>query len=188
MSLTAIINLLSEITALSVPLQEELAQRTGKEKYKSHQIIHAAGQKETRLYFIQSGVVRNYYYDQHGDEHTVKFWKAGEILFSYEGYYQVPGYYYTEVLEETCLIALDYDILHQLNTNYPEIVVLIKTIQLRYQHEEYEKQKLIALPAEERFLLFRKNNSDIFQKVPSRIIASYLHITRETLTRYIGRN
>jgi CRP-like cAMP-binding protein len=188
MNLASIISVLSDITGLSPMFKEELSQKAGEEKYKAHQIIHAAGQMENRLYFIETGFARNYYYDHHGNEHTVKFWKAGDILFSYEGYYNVPSYFYTEILEESNVITLNYAVLHELDDKFPEISLLIKTMLIKYQHEEYEKQKLIALPAEERYLLFRENNPNIFQKAPSRIIASFLHITRETLTRYVGRN
>ncbi|PAW95189.1 hypothetical protein CKK33_17455 [Mucilaginibacter sp. MD40] len=188
MNLASIFSVLSNITGLSDTLKEELSEKAGEEKYKAHQIIHAAGQMENRLYFIESGFARNYYYDHHGNEHTVRFWKAGDIVFSHEGYYNVPSYFYTEILEESRLITLNYIILHDLDNRFSEIATVIKAILIKYQHEEYEKQKLIALPAEERFLLFRENNPNIFKKAPSRIIASYLHITRETLTRYIGRN
>jgi CRP-like cAMP-binding protein len=188
MNLTSIYNLFSNITNLSPEFKLELSEKSGEEKYKAHQIIQAAGQMENRLYFIESGFGRNYYYDHHGNEHTVRFWKTGDLLFSYEGYYQVPSYFYTEIMEESKVITLNYTVLHELDTRFQEIAILIKSFLIKYQQEEYEKQKLIALQAEERYLLFRQNNPTIFQKAPTRIIASYLNITRETLARYIGRN
>ena len=65
---------------------------------------------------------------------------------------------------------------------------LIKGVLLRYQHQEYETQKLIALPPEERYRVLRANHPNLFKKVSAKIIASYLHLTRETLTRYISRH
>jgi CRP-like cAMP-binding protein len=183
--------LLKFITAhaeLSPELITDLEGKLKEEYYKTHQILHAAGQQENRIYFLEKGLIRNYYYDHHGNEHTVRFWEANDILFSYQGYYAVPSYFYTEIIEASTLITLSYASLHELDTKYPAITQLIKNLLLRYQQEEYEIQRLIALPPEERYITIRTKSPNLFKKVPARIIASYLHLTRETLTRYIGRN
>lgn len=182
-----LIEFLAGITKLCNEFKLALEASLQQEFYKSHQILHAAGHLENRLYFVNSGFARNYYYDRHGNEHTVKFWEGGEILFSYEGYYEVPSYFYTEIMEETQLITLSYANLHRLDEMFHEMSILFKTVLLKYQQEEYQRQKLIALAAEERFQILRKTKPMLFQKAPSRIIASYLNLTRETLTRYIGR-
>ena len=173
---------------LSPELITDLEGRLKEEYYKIHQILHAAGQQENRIYFLEKGLIRNYYYDHHGHEHTVRFWEENDLLFSYQGYYAVPSYFYTEIIESSTLITLSYASLHELDTKYPAISQLIKNIMLRHQQEEYEIQKLIALPPEERYITLRTKSPNLFKKVPARIVASYLHLTRETLTRYIGRN
>jgi CRP-like cAMP-binding protein len=182
-----LIEFLAGIADMSDEFKLALKESLQPELYKSHQILHAAGHMENRIYFMNSGFARNYYYDHHGNEHTVRFWEGGDILFSYEGYYKVSSYFYTEIMEETQLITLSYANLYELDEMFAETSVLIKTMLLKYQQEEYQRQKLIALPAEERFQLLIKTRPLLFQKAPSRIIASYLHLTRETLTRYIGK-
>ena len=188
MNTERLIKLITEHGNLSRELIVDLEGELKEEFYQTHQILHAAGQQENRLYFIEKGLIRNYYYDHHGNEHTVKFWEAHDILFSYEGYYSVPSYFYTEVIGASTLITLSYAALHELDTKYPAITELIKNMLLRYQNEEYEIKRLIALPPEERFITLRTKRPNLFKKVPARIIASYLHLTRETLTRYIARN
>ena len=188
MNTERLIKLLAEHANLSTELITDLERRLKEEYYKTHQILHAAGQQENRVYFLQKGLMRNYYYDHHGNEHTVRFWEENDLFFSYQGYYAVPSYFYTEIMEASTLITLNYGALHELDSKYPEVATLIKNMLLRYQQEEYEIQKLIALPPEERYITLRTKRPNIFKKVPARIIASYLHLTRETLTRYIGRN
>ena len=183
-----LIEFLAGITDLSGKFKLALGESLQYELYKAHQILHAAGHLENRIYFINSGFARNYYYDHHGNEHTVKFWQSGDFLFSYEGYYKVSSYFYTEIMEETRLTTLSYADLHELDERFTEPAALIKTMLLNYQQEEYQRQRLIALPAEERFRLLRKTRPLLFQKAPARIIASYLHLTRETLTRYISKH
>jgi CRP-like cAMP-binding protein len=188
MNTEKLLKFISEHANLSQELITDLEGRLKEEYYKTHQILHAAGQQENRLYFLEKGLIRNYYYDHHGNEHTVRFWEVNDILFSCQGYYAVPSYFYTEIIESSVLITLSYSSLHELDIKYLEIADLIKTLLLRYQQQEYEIQKLMALPPEERYITLRTTNPILFQKVPARIIASYLHLTRETLTRYIGRH
>ncbi|WPU97837.1 Crp/Fnr family transcriptional regulator [Mucilaginibacter sp. cycad4] len=188
MNTRPLINLLTGITTISSAFELALSDRLEQEQYKPHQILHAAGQMENRLYFIETGFARNYFYDKDGQEHTVKFREPGDILFSYEGYYKVPSYFYTEIMEESRLISLTYHDLHELDSIFTEVSVLIKSLLLRFQKEEYQRQSLIALPNEERYLQLRKNNNALFQRTPSRIIASYLHMSRETLNRLIARH
>ena len=188
MNTERLIKFITEHANLSPGLITDMEGRLKEEFYKTHQILHAAGQQENRIYFLEKGLIRNYYYDHHGNEHTVRFWEANDILFSYQGYYAVPSYFYTEIIEASTLITLSYPALHELDNMYPEIAELIKTMLLRNQQEEYEIQKLITLPPEERFITLRTKKPNLFKKVPARILASYLHLTRETLTRYIARN
>jgi len=188
MNTERVIEFLAGITDLSDKFKLALEANLKPEIYKAHQILHAAGHMENRVYFLDSGFARNYYYDHHGNEHTVRFWQSGDILFSYEGYYKVSSYFYTEILEETRMTTLSYANVHELDETFPEMQVLIKTMLLKYQREEYQKQQLIALPAQERFQLLKKTQPSLFQKAPARIIASYLHLTRETVTRYIGKH
>jgi CRP-like cAMP-binding protein len=188
MNTEKLIKFITDHSNLSAELIADLEGRLKEEYYKTHQIIHAAGQVENRIYFLEKGMIRNYYYDHHGNEHTVRFWDTNDLLFSYQGYYSVPSYFYSEIIEASTLITLSYTSLHELDSEYPEMAILIKNMLLRYQTEEYEIQKLIALPPEERYITLRTKSPNLFKKVPARIIASYLHLTRETLTRYIGRN
>jgi CRP-like cAMP-binding protein len=188
MNTQPLINLLTGITNISPAFEMALSERLEQEQYKPHQILHAAGQMENRLYFMETGFARNYFYDKDGHQHTVKFREPGDILFSYEGYYKVPSYFYTEIMEQSRLISLTYHDLHELDTIFAEVPILIKNLLIRFQKEEYQRQGLIALPNEERYLQVRKNNNSLFQRASSRIIASYLHMSRETLNRLIARH
>jgi CRP-like cAMP-binding protein len=187
MQTSILIDFLSGITDLSPEFLDALTRKLKEEKYKPHQIIHAAGHLENRLYFIVSGFIRNYYFDHKGAEHTVKFWEPGDVLFSYEGYYNVQSYFYTEVIKAGVLISLSYADLHELDLQFQEIAILIKSVLLRYQEEEYWRQNLIILTAEERYVLLRETKPKFFNRASIKLIASYLQMSRETLTRFIGK-
>jgi CRP-like cAMP-binding protein len=187
MSKNSFISYLAEIIPLSASLKKSLVNRLEEERYKPHQILFSPGQLENRLCFIESGFARNYYYDEDGNEHTVKFWEPNDILLSYQGYWGQPAYFYTELMEETVLVSLKYDALHALLVEFPEAPFLVKTILNQFHNEENKKQKLATLTAEQRLRQMRKHNRLVFQKVPLKIIASYLNMSRETLSRMISK-
>ena len=161
--------------------------RVQPEIYKPHQIIQAAGNIENRLFFIESGFARNYFYDQFGNEHTVRFWEPGDIMFSYEGYYKVSSYFYVEVMAESRFISLSYEKLNELEKDFSETKLLMRQFLLQFQKADFDKQQLVSLPAEERYHYLRKYSNHLFSKVSSKIIASYLHLSRETLSRYMSK-
>lgn len=182
-----LIKLLEEKTTLSSAFIEALELKLQLELYKPHQIVNAAGHVENRLYFMETGFARSYFYDQYGQQHQVRFWDKGDIIFSYEGYYKVPSRHYIEIMAETRVITLNYAGLHELEGSYPEPSLLIKALLLEYQEDEFQRQLLISLPTEERYNFIRKNYNSLFSKAPSKMIASYLHMSRETLGRYMAR-
>ena len=157
------------------------------EFYKNKQIVHAVGQVESALYLIKTGFARDYYYDHNGEQYTVKFWKPGEVIFSYEGYYRVPSFYYTEFLDLSEVVTLSYHHLDELQQTFPETFTLVKYALLKNRKEEYERQRLLTLSANERYESLFLQSPIIFQKSPVKFIASYLHMSRETLARLMTK-
>jgi CRP-like cAMP-binding protein len=182
-----IINFLSGITDLSPGFIREAVKDSKEEFYKHHQVIQAKGQPENRLWYISRGFARSYFYDDEGEEHTIKFWNEGEVIFSYSGFWNMPSMEYIEILESSELNSIYYDHLAQLLDGYPETKILIKFIIQRHLQKEYQRQLLSSLPAEKRYLKLRKESPHIFKKAPLRIIASYLHMSRVSLSRIINR-
>lgn len=182
-----LLDLITGITAISPGFRMALQEKLVYEQYLPHQVLRAAGQVENRIYFIQHGFARDYIYDTDGQEHTVKFRQPGDIVFSFEGYGKAPCYFYTEMLAAAKLVTLTYDHLRELAGAHREVSALVQNVVLGFQKEEYQRQNLLLLPTPERYRQFRKKHNELFQLVPSRIIASYLHISRETLNRLIAK-
>jgi CRP-like cAMP-binding protein len=181
-------HILNDAGHFSNDFKEQITLQLHLEIYKPKQIIHAAGQVETNLYLIDAGFARSYYYDSKGGEHTVRFWREGDLIFSYEGYYKVPCFYYTEFMETSNAVALAYTDLGDLHKKFMETSALIKYALLKNRREEHERQIILTLPANERYERLLEQNHIIFQKSPAKYIASYLNMSRETLARLMGRH
>jgi CRP-like cAMP-binding protein len=178
---------LAAITQLSAAFVAELTAGLQQEVYKPRQIILAGGQADNRLWYLESGFARSYYYDDDGREHTLRFWNEKDVIFSYAGFWNEPSGEYLEILEPSFLYSFSYISLHQLLVHYPEALIIVSTVVLRYQARESFRKRLYTLNAEERYLQLRKDSPFIFKKAPLKMIASYLNMSRENLSRIISK-
>jgi CRP-like cAMP-binding protein len=188
MSGESLIGYLSTITNLSSDFIQAVTNGLHEEQYQPHQIIHAAGQIEHRLWFLERGFTRSYYFDRTGKEHTLSFYSEKEIIFSHKGFWKEATDYYLEVLEHSTLSSLSYERLHHLIEQYAETKILIGVFTRNQFNQELFKTRLLTWNAEERYLQFRKATPEIFRKASVRLIASYLNMTRENLSRLMARD
>src|SRR5215217_2842823 len=179
----AIIEYLSSVSVLSRALKAELQQLVVREDYKPHQVIHAAGHTENRFWFIEKGFARTYYLDSSGKEHTLSFYPENNIVWSNQGYWSEPADYYLEVLEPSVVLSVTYHMLRQLNGLYPETTGLIQDLIRQQYRQDLLKSRLLALTAEERYQQVRRTMPELFRRSSVRLIASYLNMTRENLSR-----
>jgi len=187
MSAESLFDYLSNLTYLSPAFKEELQAGLEEEHYKSRQILHGAGQVENRLWFLKTGLGRSYIYDDSERSHTLRFWNPGNIIFSYAGFLKQPSYEYIELLMESDLVAFSYEKIDKLMNHFSEIKSLAGHLNRIYQQNEHKRNYLHSLNTEERYRLFRLDNGIIFKNVPLGIIASYLHMSRENLSRIISK-
>jgi CRP-like cAMP-binding protein len=135
--------------------------------------------------FVLSGCLKTFYLDNEGHEHIVMFaiedwWTADLGSFIT----QTPADLNVQCLEDSELVQISYNDLQQL---YIEIPKLERFFRIIIQNAFVAAQKRImnnlSLPAKERYLQFREQYPKIEQRVPQYMIASYLGITKEFLSK-----
>jgi CRP-like cAMP-binding protein len=143
--------------------------------------------------YVHRGCVRSYCIDANGHEVTLQFategWWASDIASFNE---RVPSRMFIETLEETELLVLKYDRKERL---YQEIPALERMFRLMVQRNLSNLQdrfvSTLARPADERYEAFLLRFPELPNRVPQHLIASYLGITPEFLsklrTRRLGR-
>lgn len=135
--------------------------------------------------FVISGCAKTFFMDQEGNEHIVMFaienwWTADLGSFIT----QEPADYNVQCLENTTVAQFPYESLEKL---YKEIPQLERFFRIIIQKAFVASQKRIvsnhSLTAKERYLIFRAQYPDIEQRVPQYLIASYLGITKQFLSK-----
>ena len=144
---------------------------------KQHTICHY-------IYFIEKGLTRTFYYK---DDKDVTDWLSAENMFAVSlisFITQKPDRRGIELLEDSILWAIHYDDLERLYKQYHDIerlgrlLVSNGIIQVQQRFDD-----LHFSTALQRYQTLMNNNATFIQRVPLGIIASFLGITQETLSR-----
>jgi CRP-like cAMP-binding protein len=135
--------------------------------------------------FIVSGCARTFYPDEKGHEHVVmlaieNWWTADLGSFIT----QTPADYNVQCLESTDVLQFSHDDLDQLYRDVPKMERFFRLIvQNAYVAAQKRIVHNLSLPAKERYLRFREKYPSIEQRVPQYMIASYLGMTKEFLSK-----
>jgi CRP-like cAMP-binding protein len=155
---------------------------------KEGEFLLSSGQVCTNLYFIQKGLLKCFYIVH---EREVSDWFFGELetVVSIDSFYdQVPSEDFIQALEDCELFYITHQELSYLYRNYIEFNVVGRVLTNKYLRIWHRQARNIRmLTAEERYLFLLKTQPELINRVPVRDLASYLDMSRETLSRMRGR-
>ncbi|MBW7867113.1 MAG: Crp/Fnr family transcriptional regulator [Brumimicrobium sp.] len=163
----------------------ELMQNCQHKSYEKNEFLVSAGEICTNVFFVEKGLLRQYSIDDKGKEHIIHFAPERWILNDRESlYYNNPSNYYIDALEDTEVFILTKDMISKLEKEVPGFADF-NTMLLNNHIRQLQNRinQLLSATAEERYLSFIKMYPDIMLRVPQWMIASYLGITPESLSR-----
>jgi len=156
-------------------------------KFQKGETILEEGKVCRALYFVDKGMVRQYYYKNKKDV-TEHFSFEGRIVFCIESFLkQEPSRLIVEALENTKLYAIPYDELHNLMERNQEMEMLYRKIleHVAISSQEHADSQRFENAAERYDRLLREK-PEIILRAPMVHIASFLQMTPETLSRVRG--
>jgi CRP-like cAMP-binding protein len=135
--------------------------------------------------FVEKGLLRFYSIDDSGKEHIVQFasenWFVGDRS---SVYFNKPTTYFIDAIEDSTIVFLNQDFLCTAAEVSKEFAQYNEQIlQSHIMHLQNRVKLLIGANSEERYLDFIKLYPDLTLRVPQWMIASYLGITPESLSR-----
>jgi CRP-like cAMP-binding protein len=135
--------------------------------------------------FITSGCFRLYRFSKDGTDHTLRFGVENWWISDQESYNNnTPSDYNIEALANSNVIIWTKESWTVLMNTIPALKLFNERLLARgYEMNQRRIYSLISSGAEEKYLEFQKTYPHVFNKVPLHMVASYLGISRETLSR-----
>jgi CRP-like cAMP-binding protein len=161
-------------------LEERLTIKT----YKKGDYIVKQGDVCNYVYFINAGFLR-FYRIIDGREISTGFIGANEYVSSYDSFLRrQPAFENLEVLEAAELHCLSYDDMQFLYKQYPVYQMFGRVIaEQLFIWINDRTNALLLLTPEQRYENMIKNESELLQRVPQYMLASYIGVTPEHLSR-----
>jgi len=143
------------------------------------------GETPYKIAYIIKGLFRYVYTNDKGDEFTKAIFIENSFISSYSAMVQShPSYFSIEALENSQVFEINWIDFNQLQQNdIFWMKFLFKFIEKGYIIKEKRERDLLLLDAETRYKNFLIEFPGLNQRVKQSIIASYLGIKPETLSR-----
>ncbi len=179
------INYINQIVHLTKEEEELLKQKVRYREYRKDQFIVQQGDICRHVNFIIKGCTKAYYLDNDGQEHIVMFsienWWASDMGSFIT---QTPADYNVQCIENTNLIQLDYVVIEELYEEIPKLERFFRKITERALVAAQKRiVRNFSKTAKERYLIFKESYPEIEQRIPQYMIAYYLGITKEFLSK-----
>ncbi|CAM4089755.1 cAMP-binding domain of CRP or a regulatory subunit of cAMP-dependent protein kinases [Pedobacter westerhofensis] len=185
MAIEIFLNYIQEKTSLTAEELQQVTSVCQLKKLRKRQYLLQEGDVWKYNAFIAKGCVRTYTLDEKGNEHIVNFaienWWTGdrESLTTGE-----PSIFNIDALENSEVVLITKTAFDKLCADIPAFNAMVNAIlQKSFIVSQGRIHTFISLTAEQKYLRFLEQYPQLSIRVPQGMIASYLGITPETLSR-----
>lgn len=154
-------------------------------EYNKNTFLLREGQHSEYFFFVEKGLVKSFSTDEEGKEHVVQF--APEKWYISDRYSTVckqPAKFNIQAIENSIVVIISLELqelLIDLNPDYINAVNFLLHNHVRHLQDRINL--LLSASAKTRYQEFIKLYPNLLQRVPQWMIASYLGITPESLSR-----
>jgi CRP-like cAMP-binding protein len=160
---------------------------TKHKKCKKGDILQVAGRSMSTIFYVKKGLLRSYTIDDKGKEHIFMFATESWMIADIESQeFNQPAKLFIDCIEDSEIITFDLKLFKKmdlskdrLNKNNSMLLRRVAVLQRRVL-------MLMSSSAKERYEFFLETYPELPNRVPQRMIASYLGITPQALSTIRG--
>ena len=154
-------------------------------KVKKGEVLVRSGQPSKEAFYVLKGCLRSYLIDEKGKEHIYQFAPEDWIISDLEFYKNKGNAFLTiDAVEDSEIRSTGMESFFDISNQDLEF---INEAFHKFQNRMYALQKrviqLLAYSAEQRYTEFLQTYPNLSKRVPQKMIASYLGLTPESLSR-----
>ena len=154
---------------------------------KKGEILQREGELSFLAYYVKKGLLRSYTIDEKGKEHVFTFATEGWIIADIESQeFDQPAKLFIDCIEDSNVIAFDRSILSKLEVSRDQLNKNLNLLSRRVAVLQRRVLMLMSETAKNRYEFFLETYPELPNRVPQRMIASYLGITPEALSKIRG--
>jgi CRP/FNR family transcriptional regulator, cyclic AMP receptor protein len=156
---------------------------------KRNEILLAQGDLCQHIYFVNRGYLRMYYVQPDGQEATRYLAFEGELGTALASFVsQEPALDFMQTDEPSDLLFTSYPDLQKLLREVPAMEKIYRiNLELTLLIHTRRLESFLTMDARERYDHLVRNQPTLVQRLSNRVMASYLGITQETLSRLKAR-
>lgn len=152
---------------------------------KRNEILLAEGDICKSFYYVHNGCIRTYFINTEGHEKTryvMPDYHIGTALASFIS--QKPSFEFIDALEDTEMLVITHYDFYRLNTEMVQWKDFYqKILEMAYSFQNKKIESRITLSAKQRYEQLLQENPLLVQRLSNKILASYIDVTQETLSR-----
>lgn len=149
-----------------------------------HEVLLKAGSISREFYFVIKGCVR-LYYEFDGRDKSAFFYVENQFISSYKSFvHKVPAQHSFQCIEPCTLAVISHENAYQLLDASPRFEALSRIV-MEEELSLYQDiiGNFVTQNPEQRYLSFLQESPKLLQRIPQYLIASYLGVSPETLSR-----
>ncbi|MEM8893726.1 MAG: Crp/Fnr family transcriptional regulator [Bacteroidota bacterium] len=170
---------------LSTEEQEQLQSIVSETKIKRRQFIDQPRYTCQYRNYVVEGAFRSFFLDKDGKDHTVQLAVEDWFVSDFYSYItQTPATLFVEALEDATILQMRYEDIEPLCGKIHGLSEYFRiTTERAFAFSRHRALSAISKTAEERYLELLDRYPDIVNRVPQRMIASYLGMSPEFLSK-----
>ena len=179
----------NEKTPLTMEEQEVIKQYLTPKKLRKKQYLLQEGDVCKSICVVEKGALKAYVVDEAGQERITAFalegWTMGDL---YSFIKQEPARLNIEALEDCELVLISKTAHDELLQKMPKYETYFRILMTNaYMALQKRTTNMISLPLEERYKALTELYPDLVQRVPQHMLASFMGLSAETLSRVRSR-